>query len=75
VENLIMGDSGLLLGRPKGAEDFALEGDEEEEGDLDAFNDETFGGEAAEWEESGNFSHSRVHIPAASVIEESPRGD
>ncbi len=70
-----MGDSGLLLGRPKGAEDFALEGDEEEEGDLDAFNDETFGGEAAEWEESGNFSHSRVHIPAASVIEESPRGD
>ncbi len=66
-----MGDSGLLLGRPKGSEEFALEGDEEEEGDLDAFNDETFGGEAAEWEESGIVSHSRVHIPVSSVMEES----
>lgn len=43
-----MGDS-VLLGS-KECEDFALDGDEEE---LDAFNDETFGGEAAEWEESG----------------------
>lgn len=45
-----MGDS-LLLG-PKECQDFGLEGDEEE--DLDAFNDETFGGEVAEWEESAH---------------------
>jgi hypothetical protein len=59
-----MGDSGLLLGRPKGPEEFALEGDEEEEGDLDAFNDETFGGEAAEWEESGNVSPFQGSYPS-----------
>jgi hypothetical protein len=49
-----MGDSVLLAS--KESEEFCLDGEEE---DLDAFNLETFGGEAAEWEESG----MRIPVP------------